>query len=166
MALNHVNLIRFLHTACNHFMACSVDGRTYTQLAWHRMRSAFFDGRRSCHCPPCLASGIWYWPLLSCMLMIMGLALHVIRTSVLLCTVTPFFVKMETVPVSAVLPMLIRVRGKWSKVSALVALGSSMGIGNHVTLLLTLTLPLATPIHFWDTRRIGRPALVRSILLM
>ena len=91
-----------------------------------------------------------------------GSPLHLIRTSVSLCTVTPSFVKIEIVPSSAVLPTLIREVGKSLKVSACAALADNCGIGNFVTYCAVLVLPFATPTLFLDLRRIGSPALDRS----
>eukprot|EP00956_Cyclotella_meneghiniana_P038422 scaffold154279_cov36-Cyclotella_meneghiniana.AAC.2 len=75
-------------------------------------------------------SGILYRPCSSLTPTNIGSPLHLIRTSVSLCTVKPSLVKIEIVPSSAVLPTLIRDVGKSLKVSACAALADSCGIGN------------------------------------
>ncbi len=62
--------------------------------------------------------GIWYCLWLSLIPMRTGLPLHVMSTSSSLNTLTPSFVKTETVPLLAVLPMLIKDEGKSWNVSA------------------------------------------------
>ena len=51
MALSYVDLTGYLHTACIHFIPCSVDGRLYTLLACSSACCAFLDGVLGCHCP-------------------------------------------------------------------------------------------------------------------
>ena len=51
MALSHVDLTGYLHTACIHFIPCSVDGRLYTLFAFSSACRAFLDGVLGCHCP-------------------------------------------------------------------------------------------------------------------
>ena len=50
-----------------------------------------------------------------------GAPLHLMSTSVFLCTVTPVFVNMKMVPLSEVFPTLISDVGKLVNVSAVVA---------------------------------------------
>jgi hypothetical protein len=95
-----------------------------------------------------------------------GSPLHVTRTSSSLNTLTPSFVKSETVPSSDVLPMLIREVGKSWNVSACLDHADSLQKGSWVTYLMLLVPPLATPTHNMDGHRIGRPALHWSCLLM
>ena len=92
--------------------------------------------------------------------------LHVMRTSVSLCTLTPSMVNTEMVPVSDVWPTLMSEWGKSLNVSASVILGSRCGMGNVVTLEPRLTLQLATHTRFLERRKMGRPAVFRSHLLM
>ncbi len=147
-------------------MACSVEGRSYTLLACRSIFRACLDGRRGCHCPRCCTNGIQYRPWLSLTPMSMGSPLHVISTSASLKTLTPSFVKTETVPLSAVLPTLIRDEGKSWNVSVFVALAESCRKGSWVTYLAVLVPPLATPTFCVDGRRMGRPALRQSFSLM
>ena len=121
MALSHVDLTGYLHTACIHFIPCSVDGRSYTLLAFSRACRAFLDGVRGCHCPLFWMSGMRYCPCFSCTPMRTGAPLHLMSTSVSLCTVTPVLVKMEMVPSSEFFPMLSSDVGKLVNVSACVA---------------------------------------------
>ncbi len=51
MALSHVDLTGYPHTACIHFIPCSVDGRLYTLFAFSSECQAFLDGVLGCHCP-------------------------------------------------------------------------------------------------------------------
>jgi len=118
IAASHVDFTGWPHTACIHLIACSVEGRSYTLLAWCSMRLAFLVGLRSCKLPHCWTRDMWYRPLLSCAPISIGLPLHMMRTLFSLCTTTPSFVKMEIVPASAVLPTLIRECGNSLDISA------------------------------------------------
>ena len=72
-------------------------------------------------------------------------------TSVSLCTVTPFLVKIDIVPLLAVLPMLINDEGMKSwNVSACFALADRSFNGSCVTNFAWLTPPLTTPTHLVD----------------
>jgi hypothetical protein len=95
-----------------------------------------------------------------------GSPLHVMRTSSSLNTLTPSFVKTETVPSSNVLPTLIRDVGKSWNVSACRDHAEFLQKGSWATYLVLLVPPLATPNHCVDGLRIGRSALRRSCLLM
>ncbi len=70
--------------------------------------------------------------------------------SVSLCTVTPFLVKIDIVPLLAVLPMLINDEGKSWNVSACFALADRSLNGSYVTNFAWLTPPLATPTRLVD----------------
>ena len=111
-------------------------------------------------------SGILYRPLLSRTPMSIGSPLQGINTSSSLGTVTPSFVKMESVPSSDVLPTLMSDDGKCWKVSAFVARFESWGNGNCVTLVAVLVSPLATRTVLVDRRRMGKPASFLSSSLM
>ena len=74
-----------------------------------------------------------YCPLLFRTPMSSGAPLHLISTSVSLCTVKPVLVKMEMVPSSEVFPSLINDVGKLVNVSAFVALFDNCGKGSRVT---------------------------------
>jgi hypothetical protein len=95
-----------------------------------------------------------------------GSPLHVMRTSSSLNTLTPSFVKTETVPSSDVLPMLIRDVGKSWNVSACLDCADSFQKGSWVTYLALLVPPFATLTRRVEGLRIGRPALRWSCLLM
>jgi hypothetical protein len=116
--------------------------------------------------PVCCINGIWYRPWLSLTPMRMGLPLNVMSTSSSLNTLTPSFVKTETVSSLAILPMLIKEVGKSWNVSACIARAESSRNGNWVTYLALLVPPLATPTFCVDGCRMGRPALCQSFLLM
>ncbi len=90
-----------------------------------------------------------------------GLPLHVMSTSCSLCTVTPSFVKIDIVPSSDVLPTLISELGKSSNESALAAWSDSCLNGRRLTCLAVLVPPLATPTHFVDGHKIGRPTFMQ-----
>ena len=66
-------------------------------------------------------------------------------TSVSLCTVAPFLVKIDIVPLLEVLPMLINDEGKSWNVSACFGLADRSLNGSCVTNFAWLTPPLATP---------------------
>jgi hypothetical protein len=88
-----------------------------------------------------------------------GSPLHVMRTSSSLNTLTPSFVKTETVPLSNVLPMLIRDVGKSWNVSACCDCAESLQKRSWVTYLALLVPSLATPTCCVDGLKIGGPAL-------
>ena len=76
----------------------------------------------------------------------MGSPLHAMRMSSSLNILTPSFVKTETVPLSDVLPMLIRdIRKSWN-VSACLDCADSLQKGSWMTYFALLVLPLAAPI--------------------
>jgi hypothetical protein len=166
MALSHVDLIGYPHTACIHLMACLVDGRSQTLLACQSAFYACLDGHRGCQWPHCCINGIRYCPCLSRMLMRIGSPLHIMRTSSSLNTLTPSFVKTETVPLSDVLPTLIRDVGNSWNVSACLDCADSFQKGSWVNYLALLVPPFATPTRRVEGLRIGRPALRWSYLLM
>jgi hypothetical protein len=166
MALSHVDLTGYLHTACIHLMACLVDGRSKTLLACQSAFRACLDGRRGSQWPCCCINGIWYHPWLSRMPMRIGSPLHVIRTSSSLNTLTPSFMKTETMLSSDVLPTLIRDVGKSWNVSACLDRADSYQKGSWVTYLVLLVPPFLIPACRVEGPRIGRPALRRSFLLM
>jgi len=95
-----------------------------------------------------------------------GSPLHVVRMSSSLNTLTPSFVKRETVPSYVVLPTLIRDVGKSWNVSACLDRVDSFQKGSWVTYLALLVPPFATLTHPVEGLRIRRPALRRSCLLM
>ena len=78
-----------------------------------------------------------------------GAPLHLMRTSVSLCTVTPVLVKMEMVPSSEVFLTLISDVGKLVKVSAFVAHLDYCGKGSCVTFFALHVSPFATPTFFF-----------------
>ena len=165
-ALIHVDLTGYPHTACIHLMACSIEGRSYTLLAFWSAALMRALGFRGCHWPFCCINGIRYRPCSSRVPISIGMPLHVMRTSCSLCTVTPSLVKIEMVPSSEVLPTLINDVGKSSKVSAWFAVGDSCWNGSCVTCFAVLLPPLATPTRLFDRRSIGSPAATRSRSLM
>jgi hypothetical protein len=95
-----------------------------------------------------------------------GSPLACYETSSSLNTLTPSFVKTETVPSSAVLPMLIRDVGKSWNVSACLDRADSFQKGSWATYLALLVPPFVTPTRHVESLRIGRPALRWSCLLM
>ena len=129
MALSHVDLTGYPQTACIHFIPCSVDGKFYTLFVFFSACRVFLDGILGCHCPLFWMSGMRYRPCLSCTPMSSGAPLHLMRTSVSLCTVTPVLVKIDMVPSSDVFPMLINNVGKLVNVSAVVAVLIAVGRG-------------------------------------
>ena len=88
-----------------------------------------------------------------------------ISTSSSLYAVTPSLVKMETLPLSAVLTTLIINVGNSSNVSDSAALLESCGNGSVVTYLPVQAPPLATPTFLADTCNIGRPKFFLSFYL-
>ena len=98
-------------------------------LACANVCLAFLLGLHGCHCPFCWMSGMRYLPWLSQMPMKIGSPLQVIKTSSSLWTVMPVLVNMDTVPSSAVLPMLMSDVGKSLNVSAHLAVGKSLSNG-------------------------------------
>jgi hypothetical protein len=155
-------LTGYPHTACIHFIACSMDGKLYTLFACRRACRAFFDGFRGCQCPLCCTKAIRYRPLSSRMPINNGSPLHVMSTSCSLCTVTPSFVNIDIVPSSDVLPTLISELGKSLNESALAAQSDNCLNGRRLTYRAVLLPPLATPTCFVDGRKIGRPTFLRS----
>ena len=90
-----------------HMIASSLDGRSYTLCA---IRSCLLDALLvlcGCHCLWSWVNGIQYLPRSSLLPMRMCLLWHVMSTSPSLWVVTPYFVKIDTLPLSAVLPTLI-----------------------------------------------------------
>jgi len=77
-----------------------------------------------------------------------GAPLHLMSTSVSLCTVTPVFVKMDMVLSSEVFPTLISEVGKLVNVSAVVARFDNCGKGSRVTFFALHLPPFATSIFF------------------
>ena len=144
MSLSHVDLTGYPHTACIHFIPCSVVGRLYTLLAFNSACRAFLDGVLGCHCPLFWMSGMQYCPCSSCTPMSMGAPLHLMSTSVSLCTVMPVLVKMEMVLLSEVFPTLINDVGKSVNVSACVARADKCGKGSRVTCVALHVSPLLT----------------------
>ena len=96
-----------------------------------------------------------YRPCSSHTPMSIGAPLHLISTSVSLCTVTPFFVKMEMVLSSNVFPTFIDDVGKLVNVSACVAHFDSCGKGSCVTCFALHVSPFATPTCLLDERKMG-----------
>ena len=94
MALSYIDLTGYPHTACIHFIPCYVDGRSYTLLAFSRDCRAFLDRVLGCHWPLFWMSGMRYCPWSSRIPMSIGAPLHLMSTSVSLCTVTLVLVKM------------------------------------------------------------------------
>ena len=84
--------------------------------------------------------------------MSIGLPLHLMSTSVSLCTVTSVLVKIEMVPLSEVFPTLINDVRMLMNVSACVALFDTAGNGRWVTGFALNVMLLATPnrlLHAW-----------------
>ena len=71
-----------------------------------------------------------------------GAPLHLMSTYVSLCTVTPFLVKMEMVPLLEVFSTLISDVGKLVNVSAFVARFDNCGKGSRVTLFCVACVPI------------------------
>ena len=94
-----------------------------------------------------------------------GAPLHLMSTSVSLCTVTPVFVNMEMVPLLEVFPTLISDVGKLVNVSAVVARFDNCGKGSRVTFFALHLPPFATSTFFLDARRMGIHASFLSSLL-
>ena len=155
MALSPVDLTGYPHTACIHFIPCSVGSRLYTLLALSSVCCEFLDGVLGCHCPLFWMSGMWYRPCSSRTPMSIGALLHLMSTSVSLCTVTPVLVKMEMVPLSEVFPMLINDVGKSVNVSACVPRFDNCGKRSRVTCFALHVLPFATPTFLLDERKMG-----------
>jgi hypothetical protein len=95
-----------------------------------------------------------------------GSPLHVMRMSFFLNTLMPSFMKIETVPSSDVLPMLIRDVGKSWNVSACLDHADSFQKGSWMMHLALLVPPFAALTCHVEGLRIGRPALRWSCLLM
>ena len=150
MALNHVDLTGYPHTACILFLPCSVDGRLYSLLAFSSLCRAFLDGVLGCHCPFFWMSGMRYFPCSSRTPMSRGAPFHLMSTSVSLCSVTSVLVKMEIVPSSEVFPTLICDVGKLVKVSAFVARFDNCGKGSRVTFFALHVSPFNTPNFLYD----------------
>ena len=87
--------------------------------------------------------------------MSIGAPLHLISTSVSLCTVMPVLVSMEMVLLSEVSPTLINDVGKLVNVSACVARFDNCGKGSQVTRFALHVLPFATPTCLFDERKMG-----------
>ena len=96
----------------------------------------------------------------------MGFPFIRMSTSCSLCTVTPLFVKMDIVPTSAVLPMLINDCGNSVNVSAVRADGDIVWNGSCVVNFSLHVLPLATFTFLLDLRRIGSCACLWFSLVM
>ena len=127
MALSHVDLIGYPHTACIHFIPCSVDGRLYTLFAFSSACQAFLDGVLGCHCPLFCMSGMRYCLCSYRTPMSSSDLLHLMSTYVSLCTVTPVSVKMEMVLSPEVFPTLINDVGKLVNMSAVVPVLITVG---------------------------------------
>jgi hypothetical protein len=84
-----------------------------------------------------------------------GAPLHLMSTSVSLCTVTPVFVNIEMVPSLEVFPTLISDVGKLLNVSAVVASSDNCGKGSRVTFFALHFPPFATSTFLLDERRMG-----------
>ena len=69
----------------------------------------------------------------------------------------PYLVKMDTLPLSYVLPTLISNVGDYLNLSVSAALLEIFRNGSVVTYLKFQAPPLATPTFLADTRNIGRP---------
>ena len=82
------------------------------------------------------------------------------------CTVTPSLVKIDIVPLLAVLPTLIRDMGNSLKVSACCAFLDKAGKGKLVMCWPFLFYPFATMARLVDGRKMGRRAAALSLLLM
>ncbi len=93
-----------------------------------------------------------------------SLPLHVMRMSSTLNTLMLSFVKTETVPLSDVLPTLIRDVGKSWNVSVCLDCEDSLQKGSRVTYF--VLLGYGDPKPLCDGLRIERPALCWSCLLM
>ena len=145
MALSQVDLTGYPQTACIHLMACLVDGRSYTLLACRSSFHACLDGYLGCQWPRCCINGIRYCPWLSWMPKRIGSPLHVMRMSSSLNTLMPSFLNTKTMPLSDVLPMLIRDVGKSWNVSACLNCADSFQKGSWVTYLALLVPPSMTP---------------------
>ena len=87
-----------------------------------------------------------------------GAPLHLMSTSISLCTVTPVFVNMEMVPLSEVFPTLISDVGKLVNVSAVVARFDSCGKRSCVTFFALHVSPFATLTFLFDERKMGMRA--------
>ena len=88
------------------------------------------------------------------------------NTSCSLCTVTPLFVKMDSIPLSAVLPTLMNECGNSVNVLAVLADVDIVWNGSCVTSFALRVLPLATFTFLLDLRRIGSCACLQSFLVM
>ncbi len=87
-----------------------------------------------------------------------GAPLHLMSTSVSLCTVTPVLVKIEMVPSLDVFPTLINDVGKLVNKSAVVARFDSCGKGSCVTFFALHVSPFATLKFLFDERKMGMHA--------
>ena len=87
-----------------------------------------------------------------------GAPLHLMSTSVSLCTVTPVFVNIEMVPSSEVFPTLISDVGKLVNVSAVVARFDSCGKGSCLTFFALHVSPFSTPTFLFYERKMGMHA--------
>ena len=81
--------------------------------------------------------------------------LHLMSTSVSLCTVTPVLVKIEMVPLSEVFPTIINDVGKLVNVYAFVARFDNCGKGSCVTFFALHVPPFAPLTFLLDARRMG-----------
>ncbi len=84
-----------------------------------------------------------------------GAPLHLMSTSVSLCTITLVFVNIEMVPSSEVFPTLISDVGKLLNVSAVIACSDNCGKGSCVTFFALHFPPFATSTFLLDERRMG-----------
>ena len=164
MALSHVDLTGYPHTACIHYIPCSEEGIPYTLLAFSREFCVFLDGVLGCHCPLFWMSGMRYCPCLSCTLMSSGAPLHLMSTSVSLCTVTPVLVKMEMVTSLEVFPTFINDVGKLVAVSAFVARIDNWK-GSCVTCFSLHVSSFATLTFLFDEHKMGMHVSFLSSLL-
>ena len=135
-----MELTVYLQTVWNHMISSFLDISSYTLCARCRCLLAAFVGIHGCHCPWYCDNGIWYLPHSYILMMRMGFLWHAISTYSSLCNVTPYSVKIDTLPSSAVLPTLISDVGTSCNVSASAAFLESCGNGSVVT-----HLPLQDP---------------------
>ena len=157
MVLIHVYLTGYPQTACIQFMASSVDGMSYTLLVCWRYFSEFRVGLRGCHFPRLCVDGMWYRPRSSHLPMRMDFLWHVINKSSSFYNVTPYLVKMDTLPSLAVSPTIIKDDGNSLNVSASATFSDIWGKHSLLTYLPLHALLLVTPTLLLETRNIDKP---------
>ena len=106
-----MDLTGYPHTVCIQLMDSSLDDRSYTLCACCSFLFASFVVLRGCHCPLFWVNGMRYLPRSSLLPMKMGFLWHVISTSSSLNTVTLSLVKMDTLPLSFLLPHSLEMLG-------------------------------------------------------